>query len=48
MKSNVTNRDKYFNITDLNGIYKLAVDVEVPVVVAVPADVAFRGENCHL
>ena len=34
----------------LSGIYKLAVavNVEVPVAVAVPADVAFRTENCHL
>ena len=34
--------------TEKSGIYKLAVDVEIPVAVAVPADVAFRAENCHL
>ena len=34
--------------SEKSGIHKLAVDVEIPVAVAVPADAAFRAENCHL
>ena len=44
LNTRIQGRNIWFLIL-LSGIYKFAVDVEVTVAVAVPADVAFKTEN---